>query len=90
MKRVKKISVLALVAGASVAGVSSLSGASAACNAADYTSGGVFDLEGYTACLALPATGSDLVTPIGTAAGLLVLVGAGVFVSGRRKSESQA
>ncbi|MFM9037983.1 MAG: LPXTG cell wall anchor domain-containing protein [Actinomycetota bacterium] len=89
MKKFQKASLLAVIAGASVVGISSTSGASAACNAADYTSGGVFDLEGYTACLALPTTGSDLVTPIGTAAGLLVLVGAGVLVSGRRKSESQ-
>ena len=73
--------------------------ATSQCTVANYTNNGVFDQEGYLACLAaggpgggggLPATGSDSLETIGLAAGVLVVGGALVASAHRRKSSAAA
>ncbi len=54
------------------------SGVSAACDAATYTVGGVFDTQGYLACLAseangLPATGNNTMQIVGIAIALVTI-----------------
>lgn len=43
------------------------------CTAEAFTVGGVFDSEGYLACLAIPATGSDVMGKIAIASGISIL-----------------
>jgi LPXTG-motif cell wall-anchored protein len=70
--------------------------AAPACSASDFTSNGVFDTDGYLACLAgasggaggLPATGSDTTRLFVVAAGLCVVGVGSVIASKRRQSES--
>lgn len=69
------------------------SSASAAvtCNAADFTTNGVFDTDGYLACLAgagggLPATGSNTAQIVAIALGLLALGVAAVIVAKKRRT----
>lgn len=73
--------------------VLSPSGASAACNAADFTVGGVFDLNGYLACESagaggLPATGSQTLQLAGIALAFLAIGLASVIVSRQRRSSA--
>ena len=53
-------------------------GVSAACSASDFTVGGVFDTQGYLACLAseatgLPATGNNTMQIVGIAIALVTI-----------------
>ncbi len=70
----------------------SSAGAAATCNAADFTTNGVFDTDGYLACLAaaggggLPATGSNTFQVVAIALGLVALGVAAVFVAKKRRS----
>lgn len=93
---IKRFRAVQVVTGAAVAGV--LVGAPMStqalsqCDPADYTVGGVFDLDGYLACGAgaggggLPATGGNNLQIIGVAAGVLA-IGVGMFVTARRSQQ---
>lgn len=93
--RIKRaLAISALAAAVSTAGLGAgANAASTECTAANFTSNGVFDQEGYLACLAaagggtggtLPATGQDGLQTLGLAAGLL-LIGGGLVVSAQRR-----
>ena len=73
-----------------------MGGASAAatsCDAADFTVGGVFDLDGYLACQAslagdggnLPATGSNTLQIVGIALGLIAIGVAATVIALRER-----
>ncbi|MFZ4717974.1 MAG: LPXTG cell wall anchor domain-containing protein [Ilumatobacteraceae bacterium] len=72
-----------------------MGGASAAatsCSAADFTTGGVFDLQGYLACQAaladgggLPATGSNTMQIVGIALGLIAIGVAATVIALRER-----
>lgn len=91
--RIKRaLAVGALVVGGSVTafGVSTVTAASQ-CTIANFTVNGVFDQEGYLACLAaagggtgLPGTGNDSLQSVGIAASML-LVGGALAVSAQRR-----
>jgi LPXTG-motif cell wall-anchored protein len=101
----RSIAVAALAVGFATAGFSAGAAAAAPdeCTVDNFTANGVFDQEGYLACLAagagapgapsrpgvLPATGQDPLQAVGLAAGLL-LVGGSLAVSSRRRKSSAA
>jgi LPXTG-motif cell wall-anchored protein len=65
--------------------------AAATCTAADFTTNGVFDTDGYLACLAgqggdLPATGSNTAQIVAIALGLVALGVAAVMVAKKRRA----
>lgn len=72
-----------------VIGLGTTAGAAPVCNAANFTVGGVFDLQGYLACQAgpsLPSTGNGSLQIAGIAAGLLVIGGASVITSRKNRA----
>lgn len=77
----KKLGIWLAAVSAIAAGLflaASPSGVSAACTASDFTVGGVFDTQGYLACLAseangLPATGDNTMQIVGIAIALLTI-----------------
>lgn len=71
-----------------LAGVGASPAAATECTTANFTSGGVFDTEGYLACLSLPQSGSNSLDTLGVAAGLVVVGGAVMFAERRRRSLS--
>ncbi len=81
-----------------VAGVGSPASAASQCDAADFTVGGEFDLDGYLACVGgtggggvgggLPATGSNTVQIIAIAIGLLAIGGAFIFTAYRGRVDA--
>jgi LPXTG-motif cell wall-anchored protein len=72
-----------------LAGVGASPASATECTAANFTSGGVFDMEGYLACLSgLPSAGSNSLDTLGVAAGLVVVGGAMMFAGRRRRSLS--
>ena len=65
-------------------------GVSAACTASDFTVGGVFDTQGYLACLSaqsngLPATGNNTMQIVGIAIALLTIGVAFAIISVRAR-----
>lgn len=85
--------VLGLVSLLTVLATNLFSSASAAatCSASDFTTNGVFDTDGYLACLAgqggsLPTTGSNSFQIAAIALGLVVLGLAAVIVAKKRRS----
>ena len=68
------------------------SAAAASCDAADFTVGGVFDLDGYLACQAalaggggLPETGSNTMQIVGIALGLVAIGVAATVIALRER-----
>lgn len=72
--------------------IMSPSGAQAACSSADYTVDGVFDLQGYLACLGaesggtLPSTGSSVFQLVGIALAFVVIGAATMFAPRRGRT----
>jgi LPXTG-motif cell wall-anchored protein len=96
--RIKRtIAATALAVGVATAGLStSGTAAQLECTVSNFTVGGVFDQEGYLACLAgqggttvggeLPSTGQESLQTVGLAAGIFLVGGALVVSSQRRKA----
>ena len=86
---------VAAVATFLVAVLLSPSGAQAACTQDQYTVGGVFDLQGYLACLAaesggtIPGTGSNTMQIIGVALAFLVIGAAATFAPRRTRTPAR-
>lgn len=86
--RVKRyIAATATAFALTLAGVGSSTASATECTAANFTTDGVFDMEGYLACLSgLPSAGSNSLDTLGVAAGVIVLGGAMVLAGRRRRS----
>lgn len=68
-------------------------GAAATCNAADFVVDGVFDSDGYLACLAgagggLPATGSNTFQIVAVALGIVAVGLTALFVAKKRRAQA--
>lgn len=69
----------------------STASAATTCTAADFTTNGVFDIDGYLACLAgdggtLPTTGSNTAQFVAIALGLVALGVAAIIVAKKRRA----
>jgi LPXTG-motif cell wall-anchored protein len=89
LNKMRSLPLKVAVGASSVLVFMSVSGSASAapvCNGADFTKNGVFDTDGYLACLSgeLAATGSDTMKLVAVAGGLTI-VGLGAVVAAKRQ-----
>jgi len=72
------------------ANLTSSASAATSCTAADFTVNGVFNMDGYLACLSgaggLPSTGSNTFQIVGIALGVIAVGVAAILVARKRRS----